>query len=474
MSGTPDPAQDDTSHLQRTTVGAMLLLALPNVVTYLSRTVMGFVDFGMVSVLSTEAQAAITPAGLSQFCLIAFGMGLVGCVNTFASQALGRENESDASAYAWQAVFISILIGVASLLLWPVAETLFSRFGHEPAVRALEVEYFTICLLSIGPTLMAASLANFFIGIHRPNITMWSALGANVFNIGANYVLIFGKLGFEPMGIAGAAWGTVLATIFRAAWLLVVFCAARTDADFGSRRTMAVDPVKTLRLLRIGLPAAAHAGMELAGWTLFVMWLVGQFGTQELAATNIVFQYLHISFMPAVGFGMTITAVVGRAIGQRDFDEAVRHVRIGARIIMAYMATMGLVFFLFGGPMVRLFNSDDAIVAIGARVMICVAIFQAFDGMCIAYTAGLRGAGDTLWTAAALMITFWVIGLAGGYALSQAMPDWRGLGPWIAGTAYIMVLGLLLRWRWKSQRWRSIDIFQSTPNALPQAETEQV
>ena len=49
----------------------------------------------MVSVLSTEAQAAITPAGLSQFCLIAFGMGLVGCVNTFASQALGREHASD-------------------------------------------------------------------------------------------------------------------------------------------------------------------------------------------------------------------------------------------------------------------------------------------------------------------------------------------------------------------------------------------
>ena len=76
---------------------AILVLALPLVVTNASRTVMSFVDFVMVSELGTEAQAAIIPASISLFCLIAFGMGLVTSVSTFTSQSFGRGRLPDCS-----------------------------------------------------------------------------------------------------------------------------------------------------------------------------------------------------------------------------------------------------------------------------------------------------------------------------------------------------------------------------------------
>ncbi len=446
---------------RRSDLAAVLALALPVIVTTVSRTVMGFVDFGMVSLLGTDAQAALTPASMMVFCFISFGIGTMACVTTFASQALGRKTHADASAYAWQAVYLSLGLGLIGLMSWPVAPRLFAWFGHAPAVQQLEVEYFTVCLLSIAPSTAAVGLANFFIGVHRPAAAVYTAVGANLFNIAANYVLIFGGFGLvEPMGIAGAAWGTVLATTFRTVWLALVMTSAPYAREFAPRQTAKPQAAKVRNLLRIGLPASVQFSIDMMGWTLFITWLVAQFGTTHLAATNIVFQYLHVSFMPAVGVGIALNSLVGRALGTGDFAAARRHVRVGAKVNISYMGLMGLAFFLLRTPLVRLFSDDQGIVAVGAELMICAALFQAFDGMCITYNNALRGAGDTLWPAATLAITFWVIGLGRGYTLATLAPQWGSLGPWIGGAAYIIVLGLLLRWRWYSERWRSIDIFQ--------------
>ena len=456
----------------RSDLSALVMLSLPVVVTTVSRTVMGFVDFWMVSSLGTEQQAAVTPASLLVFCFISFGIGTMTCVNTFSAQALGRKTYSDASAYVWQAMYLSVGLGVLGLGLAPIAPTVFAWFGHEPAVQRLEIIYFTICVLSIGTSTAAAGLANFFIGIHRPSVTMTSAVGANVFNAVANYVLIFGGFGLvEPMGIAGAAWGTVLATIFRVVWLLAALLGPRYAREFATRKTLRLDLHRMRNLLRIGLPTSIQFCVEIVGWTVFVTWLVGQFGTADLAATNITFQYLHISFMPAVGVGIAINSLVGRAVGARDLAAAYRQVRIGARITMGYMAFMGLMFFVLRTPLVALFTDDPEIIAIGARVMTCAALFQVFDGMCITYNNSLRGVGDTAWPAAALLITFGLLGLGGGYAIARYVPQWGSLGPWLGGTAYITTLGLLLRWRWFGERWRHIDIFRE-PHGLPVAKAE--
>jgi MATE family multidrug resistance protein len=450
----PEPVRGDYS--------AVAAMALPIVVTTVSRTVMGFVDFWMVSKLGTDEQAAMTPALMVVFCFISVGMGIMACVTTFASQALGRNTFADAGAYTWQAIYVASGVGLLGIGLWPFAPTVFGRFGHEPAVLELEIMYGRICLLSVAPSIASAGLANFFVGVHKPSVAMYTAVGANLFNALANYVLIFGGFGWvEPMGMAGAAWGTVLATLFRTMWLLLVFGSPRYARRFSTRRTWRLDWTKLVNLARVGMPASVQFGVDIIGWTLFMMWLVGQFGTAHLAATNIVWQYLHLSFMPALGVGMALNSLVGRSIGAGDIPTALRQVRVGARITISYMSGMGLLFFVFRTPLVRFFNPESAeVVAIGARLMICGALFQTFDAMCITYGNSLRAAGDTLWPALMLAGSFWSVGLVGGYALARFFPEWGSLGPWIGGTGYIIVYGLLLRRRWFSGRWREMDIFR--------------
>ena len=92
---------------------AVLAMSAPIVISTCSPMVMRVADFAFVATLGTDAQAAIIPAQMMLWCYIAFAMGLVTAINTFAAQALGRGRLRDCSAYAWQSLYLSAFLGVA-------------------------------------------------------------------------------------------------------------------------------------------------------------------------------------------------------------------------------------------------------------------------------------------------------------------------------------------------------------------------
>src|SRR5690606_12564221 len=149
---------------------SLLVLALPIIASMVSRTVMSFVDFIMVSQLGTEAQAAIMPAGMLLFCIVGFGMGMLSVVSTFVSQPLGRGRCADCSAYAWQGLWLRLAVAAALLPTWWLAPPLFEAVDHDPQVQAMEVVYVQVGLLGLFPMMGSLALANFFTGIHKPMV----------------------------------------------------------------------------------------------------------------------------------------------------------------------------------------------------------------------------------------------------------------------------------------------------------------
>ena len=122
----------------------LLRLALPIIAMTASRMVMGFIDFAMVSVLGTEAQAAISPASILVFAFISFGIGMASTVQTFSAQADGRGEPEQGSAYAWQTFYMAAVFG---LLVWPLISFVPSFYEwigdlahHAPNVRRMEIE----------------------------------------------------------------------------------------------------------------------------------------------------------------------------------------------------------------------------------------------------------------------------------------------------------------------------------------------
>ncbi len=173
--------------------------------------------------------------------------------------------------------------------------------------------------------------------------------------------------------------------------------------------------------------------------------------------------------MPAVGVGAATTALVGKYIATGRPDLARKRAHSALLVAMVYMGACGLLFWLFRTELVSVFITynpqfadarllADDILRIGGTVMIFAAVFQIFDALGIVYLGAMRGAGDTRWPMVATLVLNVTVVLGGGYLFTTYVPSLQSIGPWLAGSVYIILLGVLLAWRFESGAWRKIDL----------------
>ena len=447
--------------LDETTLRFMLRLAGPMVIATTSFTLMQFVDRIMVSRLGTAALAAVLPAGFTAAIPAACVMGVFAGVNTFVSQCLGRGQKKECASYFWQAIYMGVAFSLVMLAIgWPLAPTIFRSYGHAPDVVELEVIFFRIMLISNIAVVFVWAGTQFFMGIHRPILTMYAALAAQIVNIVANYVLIFGKFGFPKMGIAGAAWGTVIGVIVGAAIRMSTFLTGDIRRDYISSRMFRPDFGKMADLIKVGLPAGVELTLSSGIWGAILFWLVGRFGSQEQAATSAALACTNLSTMPVEGIKMALTAAVGKSIGAAKMRTAAKQTLVCLRIALVYMGLVGISFLIFGRELMRLWTYDDKVIQTGAGVLALAAVYQLFYASRTVYSGALRGAGDTLWLAFASGFGAVIVLGLGGFIIVKLVPDFGSLGPWIAATLSIIAVGLANRIRFKSDKWKQIDLFK--------------
>ncbi len=442
----------------RAGLSEILYFALPIIMSMASYTVIGFVDTWMVAQVGTAEVAAAMPAGIIAYTLTALPLGITQCVSTFAAQALGKERLDEGSIVAWQGLYLSGAVGLAFFALWPAAPHFFSPFGHEPDIIALEVVYFRIRLWGIGFSVAIGALSGFFYGMHRPKVPLVATVIANIVNVCFAYTLIFGKFGAPALGLKGAALAMVLSFVVQLAVLFRVFLSQPYATQFATRAVWKPNWVATRRLLHIGLPAGTQMAIDVLGWGVLIILMVGQFGKQQLAASNIAIQYMTVSFMPALGLGQALTALVGRYIGEGKLDLAVQRTYEAFFLAMLYMALMGMCYVLFRFSFLSFFSQDPVVIQVGSTLLICAALLQVFDSMGITFAGALRGAGDTHWIAG-LTLTLLVCVFTPLSLGSVLLTNLESLGPWLAGTINVSLFGLGLWWRFSRGRWREIDIF---------------
>ncbi len=458
----PNSPPDETS------LKYMLKLAAPMVVAHISFTIMQFVDRFMVSKLGTEALAAILPAGYVGFLPAAFIIGLMTSVNTFVSQSLGRDDKKACSNYCWQAIYMGVAYSfVVLVIMWPAAPMIFKMMGHEPAVAKMEVIYLRIMLYVHVLAVFVWASSQFFMGVHRPIIMMYSAIAGQVVNVIANYVLIFGKFGFPAMGIAGAGWGTFIGIAAGSVIRMAVFLIGDVNTTFKSRHSLNVDFNKMADLIKVGFPAGIGLMVNIALWGVILFGMVGRFGKDALAATSAVLSCVNVSVMPVVGLGTALTAAVGKSIGQRKKDVAIKQTSVCLRIGLVYMGLIGLCLLVFRNEIMTFWSSDDAVISIGIKIIVLAAIYQVFDAATHIYNGSLRGAGDTLWLAAVSAFGAIIVLGAGSLCFIMLFPELGALGPWSAATLSIITVGLANRWRFKSNHWMRIDLFKRLGAGVP-------
>ena len=452
----------------------LLIIAGPIVASTSAESLISFVDYAIVSCLGPPAQAAVQSGCMVFFSVFAFVLGMMTCVSTVVSQSLGAGRPRDCSAYAWQGLWLSLVLGTAGVVLGPGLPSFFAWVGHTPEVQVMEVGYTRIRFLTLGFAGGSIALSHFFNGIHRPRQGAYAVVASNVLNGILAYGLVLGKWGLPAMGVEGAAIGTFVASAFRLTWLVVALMIGPSCAEYQPRRTWRLDLDKLSRLVRVGWPAGAAFALDIGAWCVFLVLIVGRFGTAHLAATSTIWRLTELAFMPAVGIGLAVCAMVGRSIGAGRPDLARRRAALGTGLSMAYMGAMGLVFLLFGVRLLDLFTNDAEVIAIGAELLVFVAAYQLFDAAAITMSNALRGAGDTRWPAVVGALQAWTILVAGGWAVARFFPEFGSRGPWAFAAAFVIVIGTTFVIRWKQGKWEQIDVIGRTTPASPSSSAEWI
>ncbi len=453
-------------------------IAWPTVLTMTSYTVMQFIDKLMVAQVGPLEVAAQGNGGIWAFNLMAITMGMLTVINTYVAQNLGAGRPEEGSRYAWAGLWLSlgawgiVLVPFALLMPW-----IFAAMGHEPRLQELETQYGQIVLGGSLVLLASKSMSHYFFGMHQPKVIALAAIIANACNVLLNYAFIYGERGLPSLGLpgvpgmpalglAGAGIATVLGTTVEFAIPMACFLAPGMNRRYHTRTTWRFDLAAIRDLMRLGWPASLQWGSEIVCWSIFMSVLVGQFGTDHMTAAWAVLTYMHLSFMPAVGFSSAVAAIVGKRIGEGLPDVAAARARLGLQLAMVYVTVCAIVMVVFREPLVTVFAGGDdtppdrvaMIVGIGTRLMICAAFFQTMDAVGVVCTGALRGAGDTVWPGVVTFILSWVFIVGGGQAFVVLFPGLESLGPWIGASFYIIIFGVTMFLRWESGRWRTMQV----------------
>ncbi len=448
----------------------VLKLAFPLILSTSSTTIQQFVDRMFLTWHSPAAIASAATAGIVSFTLQTVFIGTCAYVNTFVAQYYGAKQYDRIASAVWQGIYFAFMAGILMLGLIPLAQPIFDLAGHAPAMKALEIEYFTILCFVALPAFILASVSGFFGGRGETRVIMWANVMATVINIIFDYLLIFGHWGFPTLGIKGAGIATVLAAYGAAIVIVVYMFKARYRQQYSTLKNFRFDWLLFKRLMRFGLPNGFHFMLDLLGFTLFVL-LVGRLGTLELAATSITFNINHIAFMPMIGIGMAVEIIVGQRLGEDQPQQARFGTYSALHLTFLYMITIALTYVLF--PKIYLLpfaaQSDPAQFAIIQQMAIVllhfVAFYCIFDTLNIIFASALKGAGDTRWVMVTSVLLSWTTLVVPTF-FACVVYRWGLYLAWSFVTLYIMVLGIAFTIRFMGGKWESMRVieYHNPPN----------
>jgi MATE family multidrug resistance protein len=431
-------------------------LAYPVVLTQISTTAMGVVDAAMVGRLGPTPLAAVGLGGIWLWTLFSLFYGTASGVQTFVSQADGAGQRAHCGAWVWHGAYSVVPATLVTVLaVGPAIGPLVELLGPSPELQSSAVAYIASRLPGEVGVAVVMVLMAFFRGIGDTRTPLYVMLAANVVNAVLDYGLIFGKLGLPEWGVRGAGAATAIGMWFSAGALYLAY---RWRASHEGYRGEPVAPSArtALRFLRTGAPVGGQWCLGMTSFAAFTT-LVARMGDAEMAASQAFLVLLSISFMQAVGIAIAAATLVGRYVGARDHEAAVRSFR-SALLLGALLATgVAALFVAVPGALLRIFTDDPTVIALGIPLLAFGALFQLFDAAGIIAEGALRGAGDTRWPFALHTVLGWGFFVPCTWVLGFVLD--RGLtGAWLGGTVYVGMLATGLVWRFQSGRWRHIQI----------------
>jgi MATE family multidrug resistance protein len=440
--------------VMRAELRSMFQLAWPVVLSEVGWVLMGIVDTIMVGPLGPAAIGAVGAGTMLYMLVIMPGFGTLLALDTFVSQSFGAGRIDDCHRWLFAgmqlaAVMTVVLSGLALSLV-----ALMPLLGLHPEVLALIRPYMAHLLWSTPSLLAYVVFRRYLQAMNVVRPVMIALVVANLVNLAANWLLVYGRFGLPAMGVVGSAYATVLSRLGLALVLFLVILYRERERPSGLHDVpFRIDWLRMWALVRLGLPAAGQIVLEVGVFATAAA-LAGRIAPTAVAAYQIVLNIAGLVFMIPFGISSAAAVRVGQAVGRRD-PHGVRVAGWAALFLATgVMLTSATLFATAPGPLVRIFSSDSTVVELGARLLLIAVVFQLFDGVQTVATGALRGLGDTHTPMVWNLAGHWLVGLPLGYWLAFGR-SWGVVGLWVGLSLGLIIVGSVLLGAW----WRRSAAF---------------
>jgi len=438
-------------------------LASPVITGMLGHTLVSFVDNVMVGQMGTAELAAVSLGNSFLFIAMSLGIGFSTAITPLVAESDSEANFARGQSVLKHGVFLCTLLSVALFGLILLGKPLMSLMQQPEEVVALALPYLDLVAISLIPLIIFQAFKQFSDGMSKTVFPMYATIIANIINVLLNYVLIFGKFGFPQMGIVGAAIGTLISRGAMLVILIVLLKRNKKTAPFlAGLNFRNIQKRMSKKLLNLGFPSALQMFFEVALFTAAI-WLSGVLGKNMQAANQIALNLASMTFMFAMGLGVTAMIRVGNQKGLRNFTELRRVAQSIFLLGLLFAIGFAVIFMLFRFSLPNLYvNVNDLsqiqdtreVVASAASLLLLAAIFQISDSVQVMVLGALRGMQDVKIPTLITFISYWVIGFPVCYFLGK--PNmFGGVGIWIGllfGLTTASVL-MYLRFQYLTKKW---------------------
>ncbi len=440
--GAMTKAAPQAKHHRRQHDREIVALAVPAFGALVAEPLFVMADSAIIGHLGTAQLAGLAVASALLTTAVSIFVFLAYATTGAVARRVGAGELSAAIRQGMDGIWLALLLGAAVIaVVLPTAPALIDLFGASETAAPYAVTYLRISSFGIPAMLVVLAATGVLRGLQNTRTPLYVAIGGFVANAILNVVLVYGA----GLGIAGSAWGTVIAQCGMAAVYLVVVVR-------GARKHGA-----SLRPDAAGIRASAQAGAPLLVRTLslravlmIATAMAARLGDTEIAAHQIILSLWSLLAFAMDAIAIAGQAIIGRYLGAGDSAGAKAVCRrmvewgIGSGIVLGVLVIVSRPLFI------PLFTSDGAVKDAALPALVVVALCQPLSGIVYVLDGVLMGAGDGPYLAWAMLLT-----LAIFTPFALLIPSWGGglTAVWGAMTLMMATRAVTLGLRTRSGRW---------------------
>ena len=431
-------------------------IAYPIMLGGVAQTALNVTDTAFLARVGETELAASAIGGVFYFVLVMIGVAIAVGLQILISRNAGEGNLAGIAKSFDNGLLIlialSVLMFIASVLWVP---WFYNLIIHETDVKNAAVVFVHYRAYGLLLTVPALAIRSFFTGISQTRIITLHAVISAVLNIILDYILIFGHLGFEPMGIKGAGIATAIAEIVSGLFVFayMAFYHHIKEYHLFKFNTIAVDEIK--RILNVSAPIVLQNFLSMGAWFVFFIF-IEKLGKHELAISNVIRATYMILMTPVFGFSNATNSMVSNLIGQKKHGDV--FILIKKVIIMSLLliGAMVLLCSLFPYYILALTAADDILIndAMMSYYIVCASTL--ILAVSINLLSAVSGTGATK---AAMYIEVFNIAVYMLYIYFCCIVFKTSIEiVWLSEGLYWAIMGLLSYLYLRSGKWKHITV----------------